>query len=53
VIGRVELLRDDLEGQAVDEEGTQGSVTTMQGLVGFQEVALARRIVHEAAPHGG
>jgi hypothetical protein len=53
VVGGAELLRDGLEGQAVDEDGAQGGVAAMQGLVGFQEEALARGVVHEGAPHGG
>jgi len=53
MVGDAELRGDCWEGQAVDEEAAQGGVATMQGLVGLQEEALARGVVHEVAPHGG
>jgi hypothetical protein len=53
VVGGAKLLSDGLERQAVDEESAQGGIAAMQGLVGLQEKALARGVVHEAAPHGG
>jgi hypothetical protein len=53
VVGRAELLGDRREGQAVDEEGTQGGVAAMEGLFGLQEEAPAGDVVHNAAPHGG
>jgi hypothetical protein len=53
VVGDAELLGDRWEWQAVDEEGAQGRVAAMQGLVGLKEEAVAKGIVHDAAPHGG
>jgi hypothetical protein len=53
VVGSAELFGDRWEGQAVDEEGAQGGVAAMQGLVGLQEEAPARGVVHGAAPGGG
>jgi hypothetical protein len=53
VVGRAELRGDRRDGQTVDEEGPQGGVAAMQGLVGLQEESTARCVVHEAAPHGG
>jgi hypothetical protein len=51
VVGRAELLGDRGEGQAINEESPQGSVATMERLVGLQEEASARGVVHDAAPH--
>jgi hypothetical protein len=53
MVGHAELSGDGRDGQTVDEEGPQGGVAAMQGLVGLQEEATARGVVHEAAPHGG
>jgi hypothetical protein len=53
VVGDAELLGDRPEGQAVDEEGAQGGIAAVQGLVGLQEEAAAKIVVHNAAPHGG
>jgi hypothetical protein len=53
VVGRAELRGDRWDGQAVDEEGPQGSVAAMQGLLGLQEETAARCVVHEVAPRGG
>lgn len=53
VVGGAELCGDRRDGQTVDEEGPQGGVATMEDLVGLQEEATARGVVHEAAPHGG
>jgi hypothetical protein len=48
VIGGAELVGDDLEGQAFDEEGTQGGIAAMQRLLGLEEKTLAGGVVHDA-----
>jgi hypothetical protein len=53
VVGGAEPLGDRGEGQAVDEEGVQGGVAAMQGLIGFQEEAATTGVVHDAAPQRG
>ena len=53
MVGGAEPLGDRCEGQAVDEEGVQGSIAAMQGLVRLQEEAAAQGVVHEVAPRGG
>ena len=48
MIGGAEPVGNDLEGQAFDEEGSQGGIAAMQGLLGLEEITLAGCVVHEA-----
>src|SRR4029077_11119652 len=39
------------QGPSLDEEGLQGDIAAMEGRLGFQEVAAAEWIVHDAISH--
>jgi hypothetical protein len=47
VVGVSELGGDFLEGSLLDEVGPQGLVASVEGVVGFQEVAKAGGVVHD------